>query len=238
MGRDRVGHVVVALVDVGDEQHRLGGERAEQAERVGGVVGRRDQAGGTAGLEHFDQRPQPCLLGDGVAVATAGLAHDPLEPALGLLEVGEHQLGLDRLDVGDRIDAAVGMDDPRVLVRPHDVHDRVGLADVGQELVAEPLAAVGAGDEPGDVVELDRVRHELGGPDRRGDRVEALVVDREDRDVGLDRGERVVGRLGGNASEGAEQRGLARVGHPDDPDLHRHDPTAVPSRAPASTSLG
>ena len=34
------------------------------------------------------------------------------------------------------------MDDARVAVGPDDVDDRVGLADVGEELVAEPLAAV------------------------------------------------------------------------------------------------
>ncbi len=66
---------------------------------------------------------------------------DALEPALGLLEVGVDQLGLDRLDVGQRIDAAVGVDDVRVVVGADDVDDRVGLADVGEELVAEPLAA-------------------------------------------------------------------------------------------------
>ena len=44
--------------------------------------------------------------------------------------------------------------------------ERVGLADVGQELVAEPLALVRAGDEPGDVVEVDRVRDDVRGADR------------------------------------------------------------------------
>jgi hypothetical protein len=35
--------------------------------------------------------------------------------ALGLLQVGVDELGLDRLDVGERVDAALGMDD-RVVV--------------------------------------------------------------------------------------------------------------------------
>ena len=52
---------------------------------------------------------------------------------------------------------------------PDDVHDRVGLADVGQELVAQALALVGAGDQPGDVVERDRVGDDLRGADRLGD---------------------------------------------------------------------
>ena len=48
---------------------------------------------------------------------------------------------------------------------------------------------------------------------------------RHDGDVRLDRRERVVRRLGAGARERVEQRGLARVGHPDDADLH-HRPAA------------
>ena len=77
--------------------------------------------------------------------------------ALGLLEVGVDQLGLDRLDVAQRVDRALGVDDVRVVVRADDVDDRVGLADVREELVAEPLALAGARDQAGDVVEVDRV---------------------------------------------------------------------------------
>ena len=57
---------------------------------------------------------------------------------------------------------ALGVDHAGVVVRADDVDDRVHLADVGQELVAQALAAVGARDEPGDVVEGDRVVDELG----------------------------------------------------------------------------
>ena len=48
-----------------------------------------------------------------------------------------------------------------VLEAAHDVRDRVGLADVREELVAEAFALRGAGDEPGDVDELDRRRQDL-----------------------------------------------------------------------------
>ena len=51
-----------------------------------------------------------------------------------------------------------------------------------------------------------------------------------DRDVGLDRRERVVRGLGARLAERVEQRGLARVGHPDEADLH-HRPEAPDQRA-------
>ena len=111
----------------------------------------------------ISSRSQP-RLGDRVAVAALGRPRHALEPALGLLEVGVDQLGLDRVDVGQRVDPALGVDDVRVVVDADHVDDRVGLADVGQELVAEALAAVRAGDEPGDVVEGDRVRDDASRP--------------------------------------------------------------------------
>jgi hypothetical protein len=149
---------------------------------------------------------QPPLLGDRVAVARLGRLGDALEPALGLLEVGVDQFGLDRLDVVQRIDAPLGMHDVLVGVGADDVHERVGLADVGQKLVAQPLAAVRPGDEAGDVVEGDRVGHDLGCADDPGDDVETLVGHRHDRHVGLDRRERVVRGLGGDSGERREQR--------------------------------
>ena len=69
--------------------------------------------------------------------------------------------------------------------------------------------------------------------------VEPLVGHRHDRDVRLDRRERVVGGLGRNAGQRREQRGLARVRHADDPDLHdRASATTVPSSAPARRRSG
>ena len=163
-GRDLVG----ALVHVGHEQHRLAGQRRQVAQRRSA---RRPGPGTVrAGLPACSASitcAQPRLLGDGGLVAGAGLAHDAGVAALGLLEVGVDQLGLDRLDVARRIDVALGVDDVRVVVRADDVQDRVGLADVGQELVAEPLALVRARDQAGDVVDLDRVGDDVRGADRR-----------------------------------------------------------------------
>ncbi len=176
---------------------------------------------------------------------------DALDAPLGLLEVGQHQLGLDRLDVGQRVDAALGVDHVLIAMGAHDVDDRVGLADVGQEAVAEALALVRSGHQPGDVVEVDRVPDDLRGAHGRGDLLHALVAHRHDRHVRLDRREGVVGGLGARFGERVEERGLARVGHPHDADSRAHErpsaqagsevsvaAIAVPSNAPASTSEG
>ncbi len=131
------------------------------------------------------------------------------------------------------------MQDVLVVVGADDVEDRVGLADVPEELVAEPLALAGTLHEPRDVVEGDRVRDDVARADHGGDLGEPLVLDRHDRDVRLDRGERVVGCLRPRPGQRVEERGLARVGHSDDSDLHRARlPMIVPNVAPATMSVG
>lgn len=70
----------------------------------------------------------------------AGFLRQARDGLLDGLEVGEDQLGVDRLDVVLRRDLAVDVDDVLVLEGPDDLADRVGLADVREELVAQALA--------------------------------------------------------------------------------------------------
>src|SRR5205823_7517919 len=215
--------------------------------RVGGIVGRGHASRWTPGLQLGNHPCKPRLLGDRRAIAAARLPSEALVAPLGLLEIGEHELGLDGLDVAQRIDAALGVHDALIVVRAHDVYDRVGLADVGEEPVAEALPLMRAAHEPGDVVEVDRVRNDLAGAHDAREQLEALVAYGHDGHVWLDRGEGVVGGLGTCAGEGVEERGLARVGHAYDPDPRAHRalkqrwtrrPSAAPSSAPPSTSEG
>ena len=128
---------------------------------MGGGVGDRDRAGRLAFGQRGDDLLQPVALGDRLGVAGLRPLADPVQAPLGLLVVGEHQLGLDRLDVGERVDAAVGVRHAGVGVAADDVADRIGLADRGEELVAQPLPLRGALDQAGDVVEGDRRRFQL-----------------------------------------------------------------------------
>jgi hypothetical protein len=98
----------------------------------------------------------------------------------------------------------------------------VDLADVGEELVAEAFALAGAGDEAGDVHELDG-----GGDDDVGlgdflQDVGALVGHGDDAHIGIDGAERVVGRFRlAGAGEGVEKSGLAHIGETDDSGFHK-----------------
>ena len=63
----------------------------------------------------------------------------------------------------------------------------------------------------------------LGGDERR-DRGQVRVGDSDDAHVGLDRGERIVGRQGPGLGQGVEQCGFAHVGQADDPRFHGRCP--------------
>ena len=63
------------------------------------------------------------------------------------------ELGLDHGDVLGRVDPAVDVHDVGVLEHAHDLADRVGLTDVGEELIAKALALGSALDDAGDVHE-------------------------------------------------------------------------------------
>ena len=138
------------------------------------------------------------------------------------LQVGEDQLGVDRLDVVGGADLAVDVDDVRVAERADDLADRVGLADVREELVAQALARARAAHDAGDVDERHRRRDDLGRLVQLGQHRQPLVGDADDADVRIDRRERVVGREDVVLGQRVEQGGLADVGQADDADRETH----------------
>ena len=85
----------------------------------------------------------------------------------------------------------------------HQVDQHLRPLDVAQELVAEAVARVRAFDQAGHV----------------GHHEAAVVAQRDDAEVRRQRRERVVGDLGPRRRDARDQRGLARVGEPDQADV-------------------
>src|SRR5437867_466590 len=79
-----------------------------------------------------------------------------VRPLLDGSEIGQHELGIDHLDVADRVDRSGNVVDVVIFKAPNDLHDRVYLADVGEELIAETFTRARALHEARDVDELDR----------------------------------------------------------------------------------
>ena len=153
--RDALG--LARLGDVGDVDHRLGGEQVESLGHLDVERARRQalvQVRGQA-LEH-DELVARALLAHarGALGALAPAGHEHL--------IGEQQLEVDRLGVGDRVDAAVGVRHRLVVEAAHDVRQRVRRAQVAEILAAEPaVARAAAAHEARDVGELHRRRHLL-----------------------------------------------------------------------------
>ena len=148
------------FLDVADVENRLG---RHQLKLFGGLelVCRDGGAGGSAGLEGGDDRlDQSGLLG-AVTVAAAGFFLQVGKATLEAVEVGEHEFGLDRVGVADRVDAAIDMGDVAVLEAAKNVDDGVDFADVGEELVAEAFALGGAAYEAGDIDEFEAGRNDF-----------------------------------------------------------------------------
>ncbi len=134
-------------------------------------------------LQHGDQLLRILVAGLGLlAVALDGAFHHG--------EVGQRQFGEDDFDVGDRIDLAGHVHHVGIVETAHHVHDGIGLADVGEELVAQAFALGRARDQTGDVDELDDGRlHALRLHDLR-QLIHARIGHFDDADVGLDGAER------------------------------------------------
>src|SRR5690606_20619991 len=186
----------------------------------------------------------------GVGLLAADLLLQAWDRLLQRLEVGEDELGDDRLDVVRRGHLPLDVDDVRVAERAGDEADRVRLADVREELVAQALALGGAADDPRDVDEGHRRGEDLLRAEDLGELLQPWVRQRHDADVRLDRRERVVRGEHGRARQRVEEGRLADVRQSRDSDGEGHGTRVYvappgprrcgssPSRVPCPTPAG
>ena len=139
------------------------------------------------------------------------------------LEVAQAKLGRHGVDVGHRVDAVLNVHHVRVVEAAGDLDDRVDLADVRQELVAEALALVRAAHQPRDVDEVDGRRDDPVRVDHAVELLEARVGHVDHPDVRFDRAEGIVRRLGLGRGQRVEERRLAHVPKADDADRKGHE---------------
>ncbi len=258
---ERGRRLVLALGDVRDVEDGLRRQRRELARRVGRGLRHRHVAHRASAGQRLHDRLQPVALGDRLGVARSGALGHPGEPPLRLLEVGG------KSSVSTSSASATGSIRPSGCGTPPASCARTTWQIASVSRIAprkrfpKTLAGGRPAHEPRDVPELHRLRHDLRRAERLGDRLEPLVGHRDDGDVRVDRGERVVASLGAGLGEGVEQGRLARVRQADDADPHAGSPLAAtrsisrsssersptlgtsppmasPRAAPARTSLG
>ena len=135
--------------------------------------------------------------------------HDAL---LDDFEVGEAELGLDDVDVAQRVDAALDVRDVRVVKAAHDMGHGVHLTDVLEELVAKALALGGALHEARDIHEAHRGRRRLLRVVHLMQHLQPGIRHGHNADVRLNRAEREVRRLGARLRNRIKKRALTHVG--------------------------
>ena len=115
------------------------------------------------------------------------------------------------------------MSDVVVLEAANHVGDRVDLADVREELVAEAFALGGAAHETGDVDEVQPGRNDFRGPGNAADLEQTRIRHRDFTDVRLDGAKRIVRRLRERGlRQSVEQGRFADVRQADDAALETH----------------
>ena len=116
------------------------------------------------------------------------------------------------------------MGDVGILEAAHHVGDGVDLADIAEELVAEPLALGGAAHQARDVDEGQPRRHDLGGLRELRQHLQPRIGHRDLADIGLDRAERIVRRLRRRGlGQRVEERRLADIRQTDDAAFEAHE---------------
>ena len=222
------------FVHVADVEHGQRGQQAEHVKRLLLLGLALDQARGLAVAQQRERAVDEIerlarLLG--VLVAPLGFLLQRVDAALQAVEIGQHQLGLDGVDVRDRVDAVVDMGDVGVLEAAHHVRDGIDLADIAEKLVAQAFALRGAAHQPGDVDEGQPCRHDLRGFRQRRKLAQPRIGHRHLADIGLDGAERIVRRLRRRGlGQGVEERRLAHIGQTDDAAFESHDVSSVPFR--------
>ena len=213
-----------AFLDVADVEHRLRGQQAEHAEGALFFRLALQEARRLALAQQHQSALHQVELLLGVLVVALGLLGQVIDALLAGFEIGEHQLGLDDLDVGERIDLAFDMGDVVIDEAAHDVRDGIGFADGGEELVAEAFALGGALHQTRDIDEGQARRDDLLRLADLGELVQPFVRHRDLADIRLDGAERIVRRLGGRGfGERIEQRRFADIRQPDDTAFKSHD---------------
>ncbi|EGJ77201.1 putative GTP-dependent nucleic acid-binding protein EngD [Streptomyces sp. Tu6071] len=213
----------LVLVHVEDVEEGLGREQVQVVEGGGLLRALRDALGeeGVARLQDRLRLLDRRQLG-GHVLLDPGLLREAREDLLDRLEVGEDQLGVDRLDVVLRGDLAVDVHDVVVLEGADHLADRVRLADVREELVAQSLALARAAHDAGDVDEVHRRGEDTGRTEQLGELRQPGVRHAHDAHVRLDRREGVVRGQHVVLREGVEEGGLADIGQADDTDACAH----------------
>ena len=114
-------------------------------------------------------------------------------------QIGEHQFGIDYFNVTNRVNSSADVMNIGILKATDDLYNRVYLANMTEELIAETFAHARAFDETSDINELNRGRHNFLGMRDLSKSRQARIWHGDDADVWINRAKWIIlgGRLVG-----------------------------------------
>ncbi len=181
----------LVLVDIRDIEHRLHRQQVQVVNGLHLLIGKA-KAGSAMALVQARFHLLRRLPLQRERLVAAGILFQATHRLLQRAQVGENQLGLDGLDVAFGIDATIDMHNVGIAEIADDLANRVGFANVSEELVAQALTLACAGDQTGDVDEFHRRGHDAGGVVDLLETQQARVGNRHDAHIRLDGGEGVI----------------------------------------------
>ena len=137
-------------------------------------------------------------------------------------EVSQSKFGGDGLQVFNGVDAAVDVDHILIVKTPHDIHNGIGLTNIGKELIAQPFALARPSHEPCDIDKLHRGGHDPLGRNDGGELREAWVGQLDNACVGLDGAKGVILSRDPSLGKGVKEGALAYIGQANDSTLQCH----------------
>ena len=211
----------LVFVDIREVHDRLHGKQVQVVQQLALLVGHLHEARRIALVEPVAHALGDLVLGH-VDLVAFGVLLQARQRVLERRKIRQDKLGANRLDVGDGVVAALVADDVRIAEVADNLADSIGLANVRQELVAQPLAFARALDKAGDVDEFDSGRDNTARMDDLCEFAQALIGDRHDADVGVDGCERIVCCKTCLVRQCSEQSRLADVRQADNANGKRH----------------
>ncbi len=236
LARESVAARCRSFVDIADIERRLGGQQLKHPPALLIAGGNRSGPRWPTLTQLGQGEIHQTQSGGALLVPGLGPLFEVHDPLLQALQVGEHQFGLDDVEVGDRVNPPLDVGDVVVDEAARNEGDGVAIPDVGQELVSQALALSRAPDQTRDVDEVDAGGNDLPGPGDLRQGVETRLRHRHVADIGFDGAEGIVGRLRRRRlGQGVEQGRLADIGQADNGDFQGHD--AVNSLEPEARRL-
>ena len=126
-------------------------------------------------------------------IAAAGELFRFVDFLLQIFQIRQHEFGQNQFEIAGGIDLLLDMHHIRILEQADNVRHGIHIADMTEELVAEPLPLARAFDKSGDVDKLHCRGDDLRGMFQLDQIIHALVGNRYDSRIRINRAERKIG---------------------------------------------